>query len=64
MLHCVGMRLAPRIFMRADVGGFAKIGRTWILRWDQITRSPPGSGATRHCDCGRCDYWQSMERNP
>ena len=34
MLHCVGMRLAPRIFMRADVGRFAKIGGSRILRRD------------------------------
>ena len=32
------MRLAPSIFMRADVGGFAKIGRARIPPWHQITR--------------------------
>ena len=32
------MRLAPSIFMRADVGGFAKIGRARISRRHQITR--------------------------
>src|SRR4029450_10979680 len=32
------MRLAPRVFMRADIGGFAKIGRTRISAWDYITR--------------------------
>ena len=25
MLHWSGMRLAPGVFMRADVGGFAKV---------------------------------------
>ena len=30
MLHSVGMRLAPGIFMRGDVGGFAKITCTRI----------------------------------
>lgn len=28
------MRLTPRVFMRAYVGGFAKIGRTRIVSWD------------------------------
>ena len=32
------MRLAPGVFMRADVGGFAIIGRAWIPPWDQVTR--------------------------
>ena len=32
------MRLAPGIFMRADIGGFAKISRTRIFARDQITR--------------------------
>ena len=30
--------MAPRVFMRAKVGGFAKIGRSRILAWHQITR--------------------------
>ena len=34
MLHCVGMRLAPRVFMRANVGGFAKIAGARILPRD------------------------------
>ena len=38
MLHSAGMRLAPSVFMRADVGGFAKIGRTRISRRHQVTR--------------------------
>ena len=42
MLHSVGMRLAPRIFMRANVGGFAKIGRTRISRLALDHSSPPG----------------------
>ena len=33
----VGMRLAPRIFMRADVGGFTKIGRARILLGVQVS---------------------------
>jgi len=32
------MRLAPREFMRADVGGFAKVGRAGVLPRDQVTR--------------------------
>ena len=32
------MRLTPCVFMRAKVGGFAKIGRTRIFAWHQITR--------------------------
>jgi hypothetical protein len=35
------MRLAPGEFMGADVCGFAKVGRAWILRWDQIARFHP-----------------------
>ena len=33
-----GMRLAPVVFMRANVGRFAKVGRARILRCDQVTR--------------------------
>ena len=29
-----GMRLAPRVFMRGNVGGFAKITCPWISAWD------------------------------
>ena len=32
-----GMRLAPGVFMRSNVGGFAKIGRTRILSCVQIS---------------------------
>ena len=33
----VRMCLAPGVFVRADVGGFAIIARAWVLRWDEIS---------------------------
>ena len=33
-----GVRLAPGVFMRANVGGFAKIGRARVLCCVQVTR--------------------------
>jgi len=32
----IWMRLAPGEFMRADVGGFAIIGRTWVIARNQV----------------------------
>ena len=58
MLHWPGMRLAPGVFMRADVGRFAKVGGARILPWDQVSHVQPGSGAKHRCDCGRCDCWR------
>jgi len=31
------MRLAPGVFVRANVGRFTKIGRAWIPRWGQVS---------------------------
>ena len=30
------MRYTPCVFMRAKISGFAKIGRTRIVGWDQV----------------------------
>ena len=64
MLHCVGMRLAPGIFMRANVGRFAKIGGSRILPWDQITRL--NQDPVRHAvmDVAAVIVGSSTERNP
>ena len=37
----VRMRLTPGVFVRADVSGFAKIGRTRILCWVQVAALHP-----------------------
>ena len=62
MLHSSGMRLAPGIFMRGNIGGFAKIGGARILCCVQVAHVQPGSGVRRRRERGHCGCWRSMEK--